>query len=118
MGKRSGRERRENETGVESSGLGGGAAWLPIVLAAGALVLGFFAWTEARQSKADLNRRLGEIDQRVLALQNDVAKAAKAAPPQQQGPDPNKVYPVKLEGSPYKGNPTAPIVIAEFSDYQ
>jgi protein-disulfide isomerase len=92
--------------------------WLPVVLAAGALVLGFVAWTDTKKVKDDLTRRLAEVDQRVLGLQNDVAKAAKAPPQQQQGPDPNKVYPVKLEGSPYKGNPTAPVVIAEFSDYQ
>jgi len=121
MGKRSGRE-RPSETGaggrIESGAGGGGAAWLPILLAAGALVLGVFAWTEAKQSKTELTRRLAEMDQRVLALQNDVAKAARAPQPQQQGPDPNKVYTVKTEGSPTKGNPTAPIVIAEFSDYQ
>ena len=58
------------------------------------------------------------MDARVLGLQNDVAKAARAQPPQQQGPDPNKVYTVKLGGSPSHGNPTAPIVIAELSDYQ
>jgi len=34
------------------------------------------------------------------------------------GPDPNKVYTVRTEGSPAKGSPTAPIVIAEFSDFQ
>ena len=115
MGKKS-RERREGE--VATSGGGGGASWIPIVLAAGALVLGFVAWTDTKKIKDDLVKRLADVDQRVTQLQTQVANAAKAAKPPQQGPDPNKVYTVKLEGSPFKGNATAPIVIAEFSDYQ
>jgi protein-disulfide isomerase len=117
MGKRS-RERREGETGPAQGGGGGGVAWLPVVLAAGALVMAFVAWTDARKVKDDVGRRLSEVDQRVTGLQTQVANASKAKPPQQQGPDPNRAYTVKTEGSPYKGNATAPIVIAEFSDYQ
>ncbi|HEX4825142.1 MAG TPA: hypothetical protein VFV19_12620 [Candidatus Polarisedimenticolaceae bacterium] len=120
MGKRSGRE-RPNETGPVETGSGGAGAaqWLPVVLSAAALVIGVFAWTEARNLKKELGDKVAAMDARVLGLQNDVAKAAKAPPPaQQQGPDPNKVYTVKTEGSPVKGNATAPIVIAEFSDYQ
>lgn len=118
MGKRS-RERREGETTspVAGRGGGGGLSWLPVVVATGALVMGFVAWTDAKKIKDDLAKRLFDVDQRVAALQKQVA-TAKATPPPQQGPDPNKVYAVKLEGSPFKGNATAPIVIAEFSDYQ
>jgi protein-disulfide isomerase len=114
MGKKS-RERREGE--VASTGGGGGLSWLPIVLAAGALVMGFVAWTDTKKIKDDLVKRLADVDQRVAALQTQIANAAKANKPQ-QGPDPNTVYKVKVDGSPYKGNATAPIVIAEFSDYQ
>lgn len=118
MGKRS-RERREGESAsAVGGGGGGGMNWLPIVLATGALVLGFVAWTDSKKVKDDLVRRLVDVDQRVAALQTQVANAAKAAKPPQQGPDPNTVYKVKVDGAPFKGNPTAPIVIAEFSDYQ
>ena len=113
------RERRTGTTGVESTGGGGGGLnWLPIVLAVGALGLGFVAWTDAKRVKDDTAKRLVDIDQRLVQLQTQVANAAKAKPAQQQGPDPNKVYTVKTDGGPTKGNPTAPIVIAEFSDYQ
>ena len=113
------RERRTGESGVESTGGGGGGlSWLPVVLAVGALGLGFFAWTDVKKVKDDTAKRLVEIDQRLAQLQTQVANAAKAKPAPQQGPDPNKVYTVKTEGSPTKGSPTAPIVIAEFSDYQ
>ena len=113
------RERRTGEGGVESMGGGGGGLnWLPIVIAVGALGLGFVAWTDAKKVKDDTAKRLVDIDQRLVQLQTQVANAAKAKPAPQQGPDPNKVYTVKTDGGPTKGNPTAPIVIAEFSDYQ
>jgi protein-disulfide isomerase len=117
------RERRGGEGGVESTGAGaegggGGINWLPIILAIVALGLGFVAWTDGKRMKDETARRLVDIDQKLAQLQTQIANVAKAKPaPQQQGPDPNKVYPVRTDG-PTKGNPKAPIVIAEFSDYQ
>src|SRR5262245_66344834 len=35
-----------------------------------------------------------------------------------RGPDPNKVYTVNTSGSPVRGVPSAPVTIAEFSDFQ
>jgi len=120
MSKRN-RERRTGEGVVESmtgSGGGGGLSWLPIVLAIVALGLGFVAWTDGKRVKDDTAKRLVDIDMKLAQLQTQVANVAKAKPaPQQQGPDPNKVYTVRSDG-PAKGNPRAPIIIAEFSDYQ
>jgi protein-disulfide isomerase len=113
------RERRTGDGGVESTNGGGpGLNWLSIVLAVFALGLGFVAWTDSKKLKDDTAKRLGDVDTRLVQLQTQVANAAKAKPAPQQGPDPNKVYAVKTDGSPTHGNPTAPIVIAEFSDYQ
>ncbi len=113
------RERRVGENGADvPSGGGSGVSWLPIGLALGAVALGFLAWTDAKTMKTETAKRFAELDQRIAGLQTQVANAAKAQPPKQQGPDPNKVYTVKTDGAPTHGNPTAPIVIAEFSDYQ
>jgi protein-disulfide isomerase len=112
------RERRAGDGGAEPSAGGTNLNWLPVALAVAALGLGFVAWTDAKKVKEDTTKRLVDIDTKLMQLQTQVANAAKSRPAPSQGPDPNKVYTVKTEGSPTKGNPTAPIVIAEFSDYQ
>ncbi len=115
------RERRAGETGGAGSNDGGGSPainWLPIVLAVAALGLGFVAWTDGKRVKDDTSKRLSDMDARLSQIQTQITNAIKSRPAQQQGPDPNKVYPIKLDGAPAEGNPSAPIVIAEFSDYQ
>jgi protein-disulfide isomerase len=116
---------RERRTGAESGAETGGGTtagnmnWLPIVISVGALVLGFVAWSDVKQSRDETAKRLVDIEARMGAMQTTMANLAKAKPAQQQqGPDPNKVYTVKTDGAPAHGSPTAPIVIAEFSDYQ
>jgi protein-disulfide isomerase len=117
MSKRN-RERRAGEGAEETTGGGGGGIkWLAEGMAVVVFVVGFMAWSSQNTKLEDTKRRLADMDQKFQALQTQVANAAKAKPPS-QGPDPNKVYTVKTDGSPTHGNPTAPIVIAEFSDYQ
>jgi protein-disulfide isomerase len=43
--------------------------------------------------------------------------ASRAAAPA-RGPDPNRVYTLKTAGAPFKGPESAPVTIAEFSDFQ
>ena len=117
MSKRN-RERRTADGGEETTdGGGGGIKWLAEGMAVAVFVVGFMAWSNQNTKLEDAKRRLADMDQKLASLQTQVANAAKAKPPS-QGPDPNKVYTVKTDGSPTHGNPTAPIVIAEFSDYQ
>jgi hypothetical protein len=68
-----------------------------------------------KESVSQLNERIDGVNNRIVALGTEMRKAAA---PQRAGPDPNKVYPVKLEGAPTEGPASAPIVIAEFSDFQ
>src|SRR5580765_3576508 len=115
MSKRN-RERRVGEPGAPEGGNGGGGGgmtWVPALIAVAALGFAFMAWTDAKKMDKDINARLGALDAKLFEVQKDVANAAKAKPAAQQGPDPNKVYTVRTEGSPAHGNPTAPIVIAE-----
>ena len=61
-----------------------------------------------------LGERLGKIEGEMAQVGN---RPASAAPPQ-QGLDPNRVYTVKLGDVPSRGPSNAPVVIAEFSDFQ
>ena len=79
-----------------------------------ALLVGISGWNlyETRRQRTELNDRITQL---ATAINTKPA----AAPPQRpSGPDPEKVYTVKLEGAPFKGPSGAPITIAEFSEFQ
>ena len=82
------------------------------------LVLGGMSWSEMRGIRKEMGDKLAQLDAKVAQLQTKVDAAAKSSPPPQRGPDPNKVYSVKTEGAPAIGSPSAPVIIAEFSDFQ
>jgi hypothetical protein len=98
---------------------GGGSGtpgWLPTVLSIVAIVFCAFLYMDAKRAGDDIKK----VEEKITVLTTQLA--ARPAQQQQQqrpqGPDPAKVYPVSLEGAPTKGKASAPIVIAEFSDYQ
>jgi hypothetical protein len=75
--------------------------------------------TTFKQSIGQVNERIDGVNNRIVALGTEMKNSlAKAGAPQQRGPDPNKVYPIKTQGAPAEGPENAPIVIAEFSDFQ
>lgn len=43
---------------------------------------------------------------------------AQDTPPRQRRPDPDKIHDIKTANAPARGPATAPVVIAEFSDFQ
>lgn len=75
------------------------------------IVIAAMNLVETRRQRTELNDRLTQL----LAATN--AKPAPAATPR-TGPDPDKVYTVKVDGAPAIGPKGAPITIAEFSDFQ
>lgn len=72
--------------------------------------------------RADLEDQLERVEDRIAQVSAKVASqpapAAQPATPPRRGPDPEKVYPIKTAGRPLKGPASAPITIAEFSDFQ
>jgi hypothetical protein len=73
------------------------------------LVMSFASWRDV----ARIDRRLGELEARLDQV--GVRLPARAA---RRGPDPNRVYTVKTHGAPSRGSASAPVTIAEFSDFQ
>jgi hypothetical protein len=126
MSKRAQRKLRMAEPGVEapelrrSSRLAGTSWGATIVTVAALAIFGYLSVWQSRQLGQAVGYRLDQIDTRLLQLSEKVEKVgsqpAAAAP--SRGPDPNRVYPVNTAGAPFKGPLTAPVTIAEFSDFQ
>jgi protein-disulfide isomerase len=72
-------------------------------------------WEQTRRVQRALDDRLGQIDDRLTKLASRVEQGGGSA---RRGPDPNKVYVVKTDGSPARGPANAPLTIVEFSDFQ
>jgi hypothetical protein len=84
------------------------------------LMISFSNWREIDGIEERLDRRLGEIETSIGQLADKVEKipVRAAQPAAHRGPDPNKVYEIKTNGAPALGPATAPVTIAEFSDFQ
>ncbi len=84
------------------------------------LMVSFSNWREIGRIQTSLDNRLGQINNQIgqVASKVDGVAARPAAQPARRGPDPNRVYQIKTAGAPSKGAASAPITIAEFSDFQ
>ena len=83
------------------------------------VILAFMTWDQMRQLQSRLDDRLPQIENRLAQLSTKVDQAASRAPAAaNQGPDPNRIYPIKTAGMPARGPQSAPVTIAEFSDFQ
>jgi hypothetical protein len=98
-----------------------GSRWIAPVAVIAALAV--FAYVNSRQTSAlreAVDFRLDQVDSQLAQVSKKVDQVAtrSAAPAPTRGPDPNRVYPIKTDGSPSKGPLTAAVTIAEFSDFQ
>lgn len=86
------------------------------------LVISFANWREIDRIEEGLDDRMSRIETRLVEVSGKVERlptqAAPAAQPARRGPDPNRVYEIKTAGAPVKGPASAPVTIAEFSDFQ
>jgi hypothetical protein len=92
---------------------GGGVDPLAIatfVAVVAVLVVSFASWRDVSR----LERRLGVLEARLA----QVGSATAPAPAVERGPDPDRVYEVDTAGAPSRGKASAPVTIAEFSDFQ
>jgi protein-disulfide isomerase len=83
------------------------------------LMISFINWWEIDRTQAGLDARFARIEARINEVSKNVNEAvAKVARPPRRGPDPNRVYQFKTDGSPSRGPSSAPVTIVEFSDFQ
>ncbi|HUD73083.1 MAG TPA: hypothetical protein VMQ62_14075 [Dongiaceae bacterium] len=112
--------KRGNLDGPMVRGGGSGGGFTQILTLAGLAVLLFVGtqnWMETRKIQTALNDRLTALDTKITALSTKVDQGARPAQAP-RGPDPNRVYNVRLDNAPFEGPKNAPVVIAEFSDFQ
>ena len=109
------RNRSEGPYQPRDDGAGSDGTFRFAVLGGIALLVVMSAWSAVQVR--GVNAKVVELDTKIADLQKKVEAAPKAQQAQ-RGPDPNKAYTIKSEGAPYKGNPPAPVMIAEFSDFQ
>src|SRR5437868_2117824 len=77
---------------------------ITIAVLAVLLVLSYFNGRSTLETASNLSSRLDQIDSRLAKLSRNVEQvAARNAAPTQRGPDPNRVYPVKIDCAPMEG---------------
>jgi len=82
----------------------------------GLLMISFASWRDVARIDSSLGERLGKLETRLDQVATRMERASAQAP--QRGPDPNRVYPIQTASSPARGPASAPVTIAEFSDFQ
>ena len=111
--------KREDPAPQRSTSFPSGALHLATLAGVGVLLfLSVTTWNQTRKLQNSLDERMNQVQTSVTQLAAKVQAAPARAPQPAPGPDPNRVYTVKTSGAPTEGPPSAPVTIAEFSDFQ
>jgi hypothetical protein len=78
------------------------------------LLIAFVGWRGVARIDRSLGERLGEFESRL----DQAAARMERTPAPRRGPNPDRVYAIRTDGSPSRGKEAAPVTIAEFSDFQ
>ena len=81
----------------------------------GILMISFSSMRDVDRLDRSLSERIGKLEDQIAQVGTRAAQPAGAPAAQ----DPNRVYTVKFAGdAPMRGRASAPVTIAEFSDFQ
>jgi len=100
----------EKRRGVDSRGLVALAGVVALV------VISLANWRAVQRIDRVLGERLSRLTGRLGRVATEMERAPVRA--FRRGPDPNWVYTIQADGSPFRGKAGAPVTIAEFSDFQ
>ena len=92
-----------------------------LIVVAVVLVVSVLNLQAAKRIQSEFEGKLRRLEDRIAKVSDKISSPAAqpaAAPPPRRGPDPNRVYQIKTAGAPIKGPASAPVTIAEFSDFQ
>jgi protein-disulfide isomerase len=81
----------------------------------GLLMISYASMRDIDRVERSLSERLSKLETQITQL---ASRPQQAQAPAQQGPDPNRVYTIRVANAPVRGPAAAPITIAEFSDFQ
>ncbi len=88
-----------------------------LIIGGSILAAGWMVTSSLDRTATQLDGNKTSLSDTKTALES-VAKTRPAVVPPRRGPDPNKRYTVKRNGSPAKGADTARVKIVEYSDFQ
>ena len=80
------------------------------------LVIALASWRDLQRLDRALGERLSKLAPRLDQVADRMERTPAEASP--RGPDPNRVYAIKTDGSPSRGKAGAPVTVAEFADFQ
>jgi hypothetical protein len=103
----------KRESGAQGAGTPSPGLATLVGVAVG-LLIAFAGWRGVARIDRGLGQRLGKLGARF----EPAATRAQRTPTPRRGPDPDRVYPIRTDGSPFRGKENAPVTIAEFSDFQ